>query len=96
MDPFVGKYFSLEYIRRQVLKQTDREILEIDKQIEQEMKDGLIQDPNDPMGEMMGGGMAPEEGAAADPSNPVDAEGGEEPLFTKDDLDAEDKKLSKF
>ena len=96
MDPFVGKYFSLEYIRRQVLKQTDREILEIDKQIEKEMKDGLIQDPNDPMGEMMGGGMAPEEGATADPSNPVDAEGGEEPLFTQDDLDAEDKKLSKF
>ena len=92
MDPFVGKYFSIEYIRRQVIKQTDREILEIDKQIETEMKEGLIQDPNDPMGEMMGGGMEGESGMA-DPSNPVPEE---EPLFTQDDIDAEDKKISKF
>ena len=93
MDPVVGKYFSLEYVRRQVLKQTDREILEIDKQIEKEMQDGLIQDPNDPMGEMMGG-MPPEGGEMADPSNP--AGGDEQALFTQDDIDAEDKKLSKF
>ena len=24
MDPYVGKYFSVEYMRRQVLKQTER------------------------------------------------------------------------
>ena len=45
MDPYVGKYFSLEYVRRQVLKQTDQEIKEIDKQIEREMEEGLISDP---------------------------------------------------
>ena len=35
MDPYVGKYFSVEYMRRQVLKQTDQEMIEIDKQIEE-------------------------------------------------------------
>ena len=45
MDPYVGKYFSVEYMRREVLKQTDQEIIEIDKQIEEEMEAGIIQDP---------------------------------------------------
>ena len=45
MDPYVGKYFSVEYMRRQVLKQTDQEINEIDKQIDAEMEAGIIQDP---------------------------------------------------
>ena len=45
MDPYVGKYFSAEYIRRQVLKQTDVEIKEIDKQIEKEIEEGTIMDP---------------------------------------------------
>ena len=45
MDPFVGKYFSVEYMRRQVLKQTDKEIQEIDKQIDSEMEAGIIADP---------------------------------------------------
>ena len=34
MDPFAGRYFSLEYIRRQVLRHTDAEMKEIDKQME--------------------------------------------------------------
>ena len=45
MDPYVGKYCSVEYMRRQVLKQTDQEIIEIDKQIDEEMEAGIIQDP---------------------------------------------------
>ncbi len=45
MDPYVGKYFSAEYIRRQVLKQTDVEIKEIDKQIDKEIEEGTIMDP---------------------------------------------------
>jgi len=45
MDPYVGKYFSADYIRRQVLKHTDVEIKEIDKQIKQEISDGIIMDP---------------------------------------------------
>jgi hypothetical protein len=66
IDPYVGKYFSIDYVRRQVLKQTDVEIKEIDKQIEQEMADGLIADPAMEM-EMMQGGDPAAGGAPAGP-----------------------------
>lgn len=46
MDMFVGKYFSIEQIRRNVLKQSPDEFKEIDKQIEKEMAAGKIVDPN--------------------------------------------------
>ena len=36
IDPYVGKYFSKEYIRRTVLKQTEDEIEELDKEMEEE------------------------------------------------------------
>jgi hypothetical protein len=45
-EPYVGKYFSQDYIRRKVLRQTDIEILEQDKQIKKEIKTGVIPDPN--------------------------------------------------
>ena len=44
-EPYVGKYYSQDYIRRKVLRQTDMEILEQDKLIEKEIKDGIIPDP---------------------------------------------------
>jgi len=46
IEPYIGKYFSVDYVRRKVLKQTDAEIKEIDEQIEREIKDGIIPDPN--------------------------------------------------
>ncbi len=45
VDPYLGKYFSLEYVRRNILKQKDEEIIEIDKQIKKEIKDGKLMDP---------------------------------------------------
>ena len=45
IDPYIGKYFSLEYVRRNVLKQKDEEIIEIDKQMQSEIKDGKVADP---------------------------------------------------
>ena len=45
MDPFVGKYFSVEHIRRHVLNQTDKTFSEIDKQMKKEIKSGLAIDP---------------------------------------------------
>jgi hypothetical protein len=45
MDPFAGKYFSVEYIRRHVLNQTDKTFSEIDKQMKKEIKSGLAIDP---------------------------------------------------
>jgi hypothetical protein len=45
-EPYVGKYFSQDYIRRKILRQTDEEIIEQDKIIEKEIKDGVIPDPS--------------------------------------------------
>ena len=47
MDPFVGKYFSIEYIRRQVLQQNEKEYKEIDKQMSGEIDAGLAMNPAD-------------------------------------------------
>ena len=46
IEPYIGKYYSVDYVRRKVLRQTDQEILEIDEQIEKEIKDGIIPDTN--------------------------------------------------
>ena len=44
-EPYVGKYYSQDYVRRKILRQTDIEILEQDKLIENEIKKGIIPDP---------------------------------------------------
>jgi len=51
-EPYVGKYFSQDYVRRKVLRQTDTEILEQDALIEKEIKEGIIPDPSAPPVEM--------------------------------------------
>ena len=45
MREYIGKFFSVDYIRKNILKQNAREVEEMDKQIRQEIKDGIIQDP---------------------------------------------------
>ena len=44
-EPYVGRYFSQDYVRRRILRQTDEEIIEQDKLIKKEIKDGIIPDP---------------------------------------------------
>jgi hypothetical protein len=44
-EPYVGKYYSQDYVRRKILRQTDIEIIEQDKLIEKEIKEGKIPDP---------------------------------------------------
>jgi len=44
-EPYVGRYFSQDYVRRRILRQTDEEIIEQDKIIKKEIKDGTIPDP---------------------------------------------------
>ena len=44
-EPYVGKYYSQDYVRRKILRQTDIEIIEQDKLIEDEIKNGIIPDP---------------------------------------------------
>jgi len=45
LDPFLGKYYSIEYVRKQVLMQNDTEYEEISKQMENEIAEGKIPDP---------------------------------------------------
>ena len=61
IEPYIGKYYSTEYVRKKVLRQTDTEIIEIDSQIEDEINKGIIPMPGsvDPItGEPLGDPMA--------------------------------------
>ena len=46
IEPYIGKYYSNEYVRRKILRQTDSEIIEINEQIEDEIQKGIIPDPS--------------------------------------------------
>ena len=46
IEPYIGKYYSTQWVRSKVLRQTDAEMIEMDEQIEQEIKDGVIPDPS--------------------------------------------------
>tara|TARA_Y100000817_G_C16582488_1_gene422547 strand:+ start:37 stop:627 length:591 start_codon:yes stop_codon:yes gene_type:complete len=63
-EPYIGKYYSQDWVRRKVLRQSDDEILEQDKLIKKEIKDGVIPDPAAIEQDMMldpegSGGMRP-------------------------------------
>ena len=45
ISPYVGKYYSVEYIRKNILRQTDEDIADIDRQIADEIKTGIIASP---------------------------------------------------
>ena len=47
MDEYVGKYVSHQWIRTNILKQSEDEQKEIQKQIEAEKKSGEIEDDDD-------------------------------------------------
>ena len=44
---YVGKYYSVEYVRKHILKQTDRDMEDIDNQIKKEIDDGIISAPSE-------------------------------------------------
>ncbi len=66
MEAYIGKYFSTEYVRKKILRQTDVEIIEIDKQIEDEIEKGILPNPNAPIDEE--GNPIPE-GIPTEPEN---------------------------
>ena len=45
IEPYIGRFYSQEWVRKNILRQTDGEIIEQDEQIEKEIKDGIIPDP---------------------------------------------------
>jgi hypothetical protein len=48
-EPYVGKYFSQDYLRRKILRQTDQEIIEQDQIMKKEIENGIIPDPTIPV-----------------------------------------------
>jgi len=48
-EPYIGKYYSQDFVRRKMLRQTDEEIIEQDKLIKKEIAAGIIPDPNAPI-----------------------------------------------
>ena len=63
-EPYIGKYFSQDYVRRNILRQTDIEIIEQDDLIKNEIKKGIIPDPNQP--------IDPATGMPTDPASQMD------------------------
>ena len=41
VDPYIGKYYSAEWARKNILQQTDEDIKKIDKQIQKEQEQGV-------------------------------------------------------
>lgn len=84
-EPYVGKYYSQDYLRRNILRQTDEEIVEQDMLIEKEIENGIIPDPNalvDSEGEMSpetSVPTSPTSDAIQAPTSPKDPEPPETP-----------------
>ena len=83
---YVGKYYSNDYVRRHVLRQTDEEIIEQDELIEKEIESGALPDPAmqalDPMAggdPAMGGGTPPPPTSGSVPLDPAAPEPSESP-----------------
>jgi hypothetical protein len=81
VEPFIGKYYSQDYVRRNVLRQSDAEIKEQDELINQEIEEGKIPDPAMAMAMEMGGGdqMAGPPNAIQAPPVPAEPEPDETP-----------------
>tara|TARA_Y100001937_G_scaffold32260_1_gene46093 strand:- start:2307 stop:3824 length:1518 start_codon:yes stop_codon:yes gene_type:complete len=44
VNDYIGKYYSVEWVRKNILRQSEREIEEMDSQISREREDGIITD----------------------------------------------------
>ena len=96
VSDYIGTYFSIEWIRKNVLHQTQLEMEEIDRQIDDERKDGKI-DPvaGQDMGGPEGGFGDPSRGVEQEPMYPEygDDEGPEEPEDADDEEGLENRNL---
>jgi hypothetical protein len=88
-EDFIGKYFSREWVRKHILRQTEDDIEQIDKQIAEEQESGVIASPE---------GAPPPEGAAPAPAPETAAPalapaptGGGEPQVTIGEIVPEDE-----
>ena len=47
---YIGKYYSVNYVRRNILRQTEQEIRKMDAEIKKEIDSGIISSPENQMG----------------------------------------------
>ena len=84
-EDFVGKYYSREWVRKMILRQTEDDVEQIDKQIEEEKAAGLIVAPE--------GAAPPPEEPQAPPPAPAPAAGGDgQPKVTIGEIVPDDEK----
>ena len=78
-EPYIGKYYSQDWVRRKIIRQTDSDILEQDAQIEKEINDGIIADPMEM--EMAMDGIAEVEAGLDQPADVGQQSGGPDPTL---------------
>lgn len=61
VDPFVGKYYSINWVRKKVLNLTDEEIASMDEQIAQELSASQVMNPEEDPGAEQQDDTPPEE-----------------------------------
>ena len=69
-EPYVGRYYSQDFVRRKLLRQTEVEMMEEDKLMKKEIADGTIPDPNAPVDPQTGQPVDPNL-ASADLGAPI-------------------------
>ena len=57
IEPYVGRYYSTEYISRQVLRQRDQRLLKLMFRLKMKLHLGILPDPNQQMLELEQGSM---------------------------------------
>lgn len=78
VDPYVGRYYSMEWARKNILQQTEKDIQEIDEQIVNEQKQAQANAPVDPnTGQPMP--VDPRTGQPV-PSQPVPGQNPQQPM----------------
>ena len=82
-EPYIGRYYSQDYVRRKILRQTDVEILEQDELMQKEIKDGVIPDPNAPVDPQTGQPIGGEDLGAPVMEPEIDGSATEAPELPK-------------
>ena len=82
-EPYVGRYYSQDYVRRKILRQTDMEILEQDELMKKEIADGVIPDPNAPVDPQTGQPIGGEDLGAPVMEPEIDGSATEAPELPK-------------
>jgi hypothetical protein len=84
-EDFVGKYYSREWVRKMILRQTEDDVEQIDKQIKEEKASGVIAPPE--------GAAPPPEAQQAQPPATAPAAGGDgQPQVTIGEIVPDDEK----